>query len=223
MPETSETLELFSAQVCPYAHRTRLVLAEKNADFILSEIDLKDKPQRFLDISRYGKVPALLHRGHALVESTIVNQYIDDILPEPALSPSDPSLKARMRIWIDYFDRIFLDLYYNALVNQDRAKDSEYKEDIQKCLLALEHQSLAERGDSGPYWLGNVPTLIDFAIYPFFERFPALSHYRGIDIPDECVKLKAWIDVMSKRQSVVEIANSEAFYIERYKGYAGAD
>ncbi len=39
------TIELFSARVCPYAHRTRLVLAEKGLDFDLTEIDFKDKPK----------------------------------------------------------------------------------------------------------------------------------------------------------------------------------
>ena len=51
-------IELFSARVCPYAHRTRLVLSEKGLDCALTEIDFKNKPQRFLEISRYGKVPA---------------------------------------------------------------------------------------------------------------------------------------------------------------------
>jgi glutathione S-transferase len=219
----SDTIELFSAKVCPYAHRTRLVLAEKGVEFTLTEIDLKDKPQRFLDISRYGKVPALLHRGHALVESNIVNQYLDDIMPFPPMVPNDPSLKARMQIWMDYFDRFFLDLYYNALVNKDRAKDAEFKENIEQCLQVLESESLAERGESGPYWLGKTPTLIDYTFYPFFERFPALGHYRDIHIPENCTKLKAWIETMSQRASVKEIANSEEFYIERYKGYAGED
>lgn len=38
---------LFSARACPYAHRTRLVLAEKNVSFELREIDLQNKPAWF--------------------------------------------------------------------------------------------------------------------------------------------------------------------------------
>ena len=57
-------MELFSARVCPYAHRTRLVLAEKGIACTLTEIDFKNKPERFLKVSRYGKVPAIVHDGN---------------------------------------------------------------------------------------------------------------------------------------------------------------
>jgi len=103
MSDNPEIIQLFSAQVCPYAHRTRLVLAEKGADFTLSEIDLKNKPQEFLDVSRYGKVPTLAHRGHALVESTIINQEPEDSLPQPPMTPRDPSLTPTHA----YLDRLF--------------------------------------------------------------------------------------------------------------------
>jgi hypothetical protein len=43
-----DALELFSAQVCPYAHRNRLVLAlaKKGIVFTMSEIDLLNKSRR---------------------------------------------------------------------------------------------------------------------------------------------------------------------------------
>ncbi len=219
MSNSDDTLELFSAQVCPFAHRSRLVLAEKHAEFTLTEIDLKNKPDTFKKISRYGKVPALVHRGHALVESTIINQYLDDILPHPPMVPNDPSLKARMRIWIDYFDRFYLDFFYGVLTNQDRSKDTEFKANIEQCLHVLENDSLTERSGNGPYWLGRTPTLIDYTFYPFFERFDALRVLRGINIPDDCINLKSWIELMSNRPSVMAIANPPEFYVERYKNY----
>ncbi len=62
-------LTLFSARACPFAHRTRLVLAEKRLDFELVEIDLQQKPAWFSTVSNYGKVPALQHKQHRIVES----------------------------------------------------------------------------------------------------------------------------------------------------------
>ena len=56
-------LTLYSARACPFAHRTRLVLAEKRLDFELVEIDLRQKPAWFSTISNYGKVPALKRRA----------------------------------------------------------------------------------------------------------------------------------------------------------------
>ena len=61
------TLKLWSARACPFAHRTRLVLAEKQLNFELIEIDLQHKPAWLSEISVYGKVPALEHEGRRSV------------------------------------------------------------------------------------------------------------------------------------------------------------
>lgn len=217
----TDTLELFSAQVCPYAHRSRLALAEKGLSFTLSEIDLSDKPQRFLDISPYGKVPALSHNGQTVYESAIVNEYLNDAFPTPPLMPDDPYRKAQARIWIDYFDNRFLDLYYDALENKDRSKDDEYREKIATGFRFIETEGLAKLSGSGPYWLGSELSLVDLAYYPFLERLPAWTHHRGIDIPQDCTRLKTWFDAMRERPSVREIANPPEYYIDRYRKYAG--
>ncbi|MBC8242358.1 MAG: glutathione S-transferase family protein [Alphaproteobacteria bacterium] len=225
MPDsfTPDTLELFSAQVCPYAHRSRLALAEKGLEFTLSEIDLADKSQRFLDISPYGKVPVLLHNGRTVYESAIVNEYLNDSFPTPALLPDDPYQRAQARIWIDYFDNRFLDTYYDAMMNKDRAKDAENREKIETGFRFIENEGMAKLSGDGPYWLGATLSLVDLAYYPFLERLPAWTHHRGIDIPDDCTRLRKWCDVMRARPSVQEIANPPEYYIDRYKKYAGVE
>jgi glutathione S-transferase len=49
-------IEIYSASVCPFAQRSRLVLLEKDVDFKLIEIDLQNKPeglQRFHPTAKY--------------------------------------------------------------------------------------------------------------------------------------------------------------------------
>ena len=53
--------QLYTFKLCPFAHRVRLALAEKSVPAELIEIDLKNKPASFAQISPYGKVPLLLH------------------------------------------------------------------------------------------------------------------------------------------------------------------
>jgi glutathione S-transferase len=217
---TSETaIELFSARVCPYAHRTRLVLAEKGLDFELTEIDFQNKPKRFLEISRYGKVPAIVHDGNEIYESAIINEYLEEVFPDPPLMPRDPGLRAQMRIWIDFCDDHFLDDLYGAIKNQDAARHGELKAKVEGHLRTLE-DALARLSGRGPYWLGREASLLDFALYPFFERLPAWAHYRGLGIPDDCPRLGGWFAAMAKRPSVRAIANSPDYYIERYQNYA---
>ena len=212
-------IELFSAGVCPYAHRTRLVLAEKGLDFALTEIDFKHKPKRFLAVSRYGKVPAIVHDGNEIYESAIINEYLEEVFPDPPLMPKNPGLRAQVRMWIEYCDDHFLADLYGAIKNQDLASHGALRDQVIAHLRTLE-QAHAGLCGAGPYWLGAEPTLLDFALYPFFERQPAWAHYRGLGLPEDCLGLGGWLAAMARRASVKAIANTPEYYIERYQSYA---
>ncbi len=215
-------MELYSARICPFAERTRLVLVEKGIEHEHVEVDLSDKSERFMEVSPYGKVPAIMHNGVALYESAIINEYLDDVFPEPALSPADPVLRARGRIWVHYCDDKFLNDYYPLLTGSDADARDDLRGRVLDHFHFIDEHGLGASSDNGPYWFGAAPTLVDFAYFPFFERLPAWSHYRSISIPSECRRLKRWIAAMWMRASVQEIANSADYYVEHYKGYADA-
>jgi glutathione S-transferase len=213
-------IELFSARVCPYAHRTRLILREKGVEFEYTEVDLQNKPTRFLAVSPYGKVPALVHDGATIYESAIINEYLDEVFEHPRFMPQAPVPRAKLRIWIDYCDDYFITDHYALLKNLDAAQHGTLLQKAERNFRFIENEGLAKLSKAGPYWLGSEPTLVDFAWYPFFERLPAWTHYRGLDLPDDCVRLKRWLDAMSSRASVREIANDAAYYVQRYTNYA---
>src|SRR5882724_11034895 len=75
-------LQLYTFQLCPFAHRVRLTLAEKRLAAELIEIDLKNKPAGFSKISPYGKVPLLQHGDVKIWESTIINEYLDEVFSD---------------------------------------------------------------------------------------------------------------------------------------------
>lgn len=213
-------MELFTARVCPYAHRTRLALLEKGVAFEHIEEDLKNKSARFLEVSPYGKVPALVHNGETLYESLIINEYLDETFPQNPLMPSDPVLRAKARIWIHYCDAYFVGDFYSVIQNKDRSQDGELKEKLAGRLRVAEREGFEELSGDGPYWLGATVSLLDLAWYPFFERLPAWTHYRGFEIPDDCPRIAAWAEAMAARDSAREVANDAACYIEGYARYA---
>jgi glutathione S-transferase len=216
----SHQIELFSARVCPYAHRTRLILREKNIAFEYTEVDLQNKSDRFLAVSPYGKVPALVHDGATVYESAIINEYLDEIFAQPRFMPESPVLRAKVRIWIDYCDDYFIADHYALLRNPDQTQHDTLLQKAERNLRFIERDGLAQLADGGPYWLGSEPSLVDFAWYPFFERLPAWTYYRGLKIPDDCHRLRRWVEAMSGRDSVREIANGADYYVERYASYA---
>lgn len=93
-------LELISHKLCPYVHRAAITLREKGVAFERREIDLKKKPDWFLRLSPYGKVPVLLADGIALFESAAILEFLDETHP-PSLLPADPFARAHQRGWAE--------------------------------------------------------------------------------------------------------------------------
>ena len=58
-------------------------------------------------VNPQGTVPALVHDGRVVTESTVINEYLEDVFPAVQLRPADPWLRARMRIWTKYVDEVF--------------------------------------------------------------------------------------------------------------------
>ncbi len=210
---------LYSAQVCPFAQRTRLGLMEKGVPFELVEVDLEDTPPWFLDISPYGKVPVLQRGEDRVWESAIINEYLEEVYPEPALLPAEPGRRAHARFWIDFANTHFVPWFYKLLLEQDPERRERRAEELRGHFRFMETQALGRR-ESGPYWLGPDLSLVDLAFYPFFERLCVLEHYRGVGLPDDCPTLATWWAEMQGRCSVGRIANPPEFYLERYTQYA---
>ncbi len=212
-------IEFISAEVCPFAQRTHLVLREKGLDYEHREVDLSNKPAWFEDVSPYSKVPVLKHGDVVVYESAIINEYIEETWPEPAFLPADPRGRALARIWIDFDNTRFVPAFYKVLLAREPERRSEIAEALIRHLVFMEDEGLAKLG-ADPYWLGTEVSLVDFAYYPHFERMCVLSHYRGIEIPERCERLKKWHAAMCERASVQATAHSEDYYIESYVKYA---
>ena len=215
-----DEVRLYSAQVCPFAQRTRLVLLEKSVDFDLTEIDLENKPDWFKEVSPYSKVPVVMHGDVRVYESAVINEYLDEVFPEPKLMPRQPAIRAQARIWIDFCNNRFIPTFYKLLLSQEEETRTGLREKLREDLLFMEKEGLAKLGSEGPYWLGNNLSLVDITFYPFFERFVVIEHYRGVEIPSECQRLKTWYAAMCERKSVKATANTRDYYIEKYTKYA---
>jgi glutathione S-transferase len=49
-------------------------------------------------------VPTIVHNGTVIIESTVINEYIEDAIPSPTLRPPDAIGRARMRLWTKQLD-----------------------------------------------------------------------------------------------------------------------
>ncbi|XP_062619467.1 glutathione S-transferase omega-1-like [Saccostrea cucullata] len=106
------TLRLYSMRLCPYAQRARLVLAHKNIQHEVVNINLSKKPEWYLEkVNPMGKVPALEKDGKIIYESDICCDYLDQVYPNDKLTPDDPYQQARDRMLLSYYGQVTTQYY----------------------------------------------------------------------------------------------------------------
>lgn len=209
-------IKIYSSILCPFAHRSRLTLLEKGIPFESIEIDLENKPANFRQISPYGKVPVLTHGDNRVWESAIVNEYLDEVFPNPPLLPKDPMQRAQARIWINFADTRLFATTSKLLYGRDPQPPTTLLQELSEHLLFMEREGLSKISDREPYWLGRELSLVDLTFYPWFEQLNVLEHFRGLQMPPGLDRLKQWQAAVAQRESVRSIANSPEFYLEHY-------
>jgi glutathione S-transferase len=103
-------LELYHAEPVANSMKTLLCLKEKGLEFVSHYVDLLRFEQHqpaFVAINPNGQVPVLVHDGAIITESTVINEYLEDVFPQVRLRPRDPVHVARMRIWSKFVDEYF--------------------------------------------------------------------------------------------------------------------
>lgn len=210
-------IQLYFAKGSTFSQRTRVVLLEKAIDFTPIEFDLQSKPDGYTQISRYGKVPAIKHGDVEIYESAIINEYLDEVFPEPPLLPRDPANKAIARIWIDYANTRFVPAFNKFLRGKDSQEREQGRKEFTEALLYIEQEGLGK----GDYLLGDQFSLVDISFYPWFERLPLLEHFRQFALPAETPRLQTWWNLVSDRQSIQAVKNPVDFYLQRFAKLLG--
>ena len=187
-------LELISNPLCPYVHRTAILLHEKGLAFERRNIDLKNKPDWFLAISPRSKVPVLVVDGAPLFESAAINEFLDET-QGPRLLSEDPLERARQRAWIEIASDLFTGQY--KLFTAPSLQEVDAAAKALEPLLARFDEALAsgfidEHGFS----------LVHAAAAPSFHRFVLVEEQRGARFLAAWPRLEAWARRIAARPSV---------------------
>ena len=198
-------IKLYDFKSSPNCQRVKVVLAEKNLPYDIVTVDLRKQEQKapeFLKLNPYGKVPVLLDDGAVLYESCIINEYLDDKYPDPALMPADPAKRAKVRILTDY-GLAHLDQPYQKLrmelMKEQKEQSAETIAAAKTSLRDLLEHLENELGEQ-PYLAGNF-TLADAALIPRFIRLEGF----GV-LPDPALpRLGKYLQRMKERPAVKAI------------------
>ena len=100
-------LELYHNAASTCSQKVRMVLAEKSLDYTSRPVDLIAGEQHAPDYVKLNPnhvVPTLVHDGVVLIESTLINEYLDDAFPDAPMKPADAAGRHAMRLWVKRFD-----------------------------------------------------------------------------------------------------------------------
>ncbi len=94
-----------------HASKTKVVLEEKGLAYRIENLppgNLWKKPPEMLARHPLGKVPYIEDGGLTFFDSTVIGEYLEERYPTPALMPSDPILRARVREAEQFVDEALL-------------------------------------------------------------------------------------------------------------------
>ncbi|MBM4260897.1 MAG: glutathione S-transferase family protein [Deltaproteobacteria bacterium] len=182
--------------------RVKIALAEKGLKWEGVWVKLSKRDQKspeHLKRNPYGKIPVIDIDGKMLFESCIINEYLDEIYPNPPLQPKDPYLRARGRILNDYFLNYMHEPYWalrGEMMKNEAERDQKLVAETRKEVINRLRYLEQALGDQ-PFFLGDY-SLTDIALLP---RFPKIAQYGALP-GDTLPKLTAWFERMKQRPAV---------------------
>jgi glutathione S-transferase len=181
--------------------RAVIMMRAKGIDFDVTYINLRDKPDWFLEVSPRGKVPVLKVDDQPLFESNAIAEYLDEMV-EPKMHPADPIKRARNRAWTDFLPNFVYEGLNLVTYCSSREELPKVLDAARNHLSRLEEALGKERGNDGPYFNGDQLCLVDAAYGPFLQRFSISEKLLKTGLLDEFPRVKAWSDALLANETV---------------------
>lgn len=201
MTASIKPLRLHGYPVSNYHNIVHAMLLEKGAPHEVV-ITGAAQDEAFLACNPMGKIPFLETPGGFIAETVAIIEYLEEVLPEPALLPADTFARARVRQLVNvvqvYIEGPCRTLYPGVFmggVNAD-ATTAIAVGSIDRAIAAL-----ARLVDQGPFLVGSALTTADiFAFHSFELAERVMQHCFDRSILDEA-GLRQWHAGMGSRPS----------------------
>ena len=213
-------LKLYTSWFCAFAQRAWIAVEEKQLEYSYVEINPYEVDPRFpggytkkplpLEVKKAmypdfiasspnGLVPSVDCNGDKVWESLHVVQYIDERFDHPPyFLPREPVKRAHVRIWSDFVTDKICKYFYVHWLEKDPAAQLKAKEVFfEECRTFARAMS-----KDGPYFLGSEISMVDIALFPFWQRFLWIGHhYRDLEMPKDkdFERLQRWWEAARDR------------------------
>ncbi len=185
-PERRTQLTLYSDIDCPFGQQVRFTLAEKGVDYKLVTIRDGEWPEFLAEINPTGSGPTLIDRDVALYDPCILLDYLDERYPHPALMPSSPGERARLRLMLSQLSQ-----NWQPLIAQLQSRHaSKARRTLQEDITVM-----APLLANGEFAYGQQLSLLDCFLLPFLWRLPTL----GVKLPASAAAVDNYAKRLFKR------------------------
>ena len=101
-----QVLRLYRFRFSTNVDRVTLALAHKGLEVESVWITYEDRsPVR--EVSGQELVPVLVHGDQVVVDSAAILEHLEARYPDPPLYPADPARREEVRVFIDWFNRVW--------------------------------------------------------------------------------------------------------------------
>jgi len=184
-------IKLYTFPPSTNSRKVRIALLEKGLEFERVNVDLSKREQKspeHLKIHPFGQIPALDDEGFIVYDSTIINEYLEDEYPYPALMPEGSEGRARARMMED-----FRDTHFNPpcvrLIYETRKPEAERdtnlvaaaKADIAKCFERIDRELQGKEYLAGSFSLADIAFMANFDLLDRFQIAVDPKHKGTID------------------------------------------
>ena len=134
-------------------------------------------------------MPVLVDGDGVIYESAIINEYLEEKYPATPLLPHDELRRAKIRIWIDFFNSRIHPAAHD--ITHDKEPDKA-QERMRKHLETMDKEMAGQKFIAGDY------SLADVTFVPFYTR---RERYH-VAIDDDFPNLKRWGEELVARPAV---------------------
>lgn len=188
--------------------RARMGLWNAKLKYIHREVNLKNKPKAFLDVSPKGTVPVLvLPNGQVIAESLEILKWALLAHNESQWLTQDSEQGASMEALVYELDHTFKQ-YLNEYKYPERHGLESGESAKAKGEIYL--KKLDEKLSSHPYLFGHKPSFADIAIFPFVRQFIRVDDTWLNSTP--LLHLKQWYAHFSESTCFHEIMTKQDFW-----------
>ena len=193
----------------PFGRSVLATLEEKRASYRFAPVAPGSmKTPEYLKLHPFGRVPVLAQEGFLLYETQAILRYLDRVLPQPPLTPSDARRAARMDQAMNVNDWYLFNGVGNVIVWQrvvgPRVMGLAPDEEAIRAAMPRAHavfDELARLLGAQPYFAGDQLSLADLMLGPAIEFFTITPEWSVLGAPH--ANLVAWMKRMQDRPSMM--------------------